>query len=246
MAINDSFVASFLNKYHYNFWRPETAIRAGDTDGNSENRSRSHFLPFIATPCFPSYPSNHASGSNSGAEVMRRLYGEGGHSITLSRILPCPTSFCSTPRSSRLPMMSTTRAFTAEYIFDSTKLEVRDWAYSPAQARTRNLVGSKMYSAVNARVGDVVGNLLKRGVLQDDVGHRRIRQRDRMSSLAVQPSQNLGSSTTCTAVVGGITRETWGRDKGDKAGIRIGFRSCRLCRQHGLLFRVAKNCSDTC
>ena len=34
MAMNDSLVASFFNKYHYNFWRPETAIHAGDTDGN--------------------------------------------------------------------------------------------------------------------------------------------------------------------------------------------------------------------
>ena len=84
MAINDSFVASFLNKYHYNFWRPETAIRAGDTDGNPKTDADPTFLPFIPTPCFPSYPSNHASGSNGGAEVMRRLYGEGGHSITLS------------------------------------------------------------------------------------------------------------------------------------------------------------------
>jgi PAP2 superfamily len=84
MAINDSFVASFLNKYHYNFWRPETAIRAGDTDGNRKTDADPTFLPFIPTPCFPSYPSNHASGSNGGAEVMRRLYGEGGHSITLS------------------------------------------------------------------------------------------------------------------------------------------------------------------
>ena len=33
MAISDGLVASFLNKYHYNFWRPETAIRAGDKDG---------------------------------------------------------------------------------------------------------------------------------------------------------------------------------------------------------------------
>ncbi len=84
MAINDSLVASFLNKYHYNLWRPETAIRAGDTDGNSKTDSDPGFLPFIATPCFPSYPSNHASGSNGGAEVLRRLYGAGGHSITLS------------------------------------------------------------------------------------------------------------------------------------------------------------------
>lgn len=84
MAISDSLVASFLNKYHYNFWRPETAIRAGDTDGNPKTVPDPNFLPFITTPCFPSYPSNHGSGSNGAAEVLRRLYGEGGHSITVS------------------------------------------------------------------------------------------------------------------------------------------------------------------
>jgi hypothetical protein len=84
MAINDSLVASFYNKYHYNFWRPETAIRAGDTDGNPKTEADPSFMPFIVTPCFPSYPSNHGSGSGGGAEVLRRLYGEGGHSITVS------------------------------------------------------------------------------------------------------------------------------------------------------------------
>jgi hypothetical protein len=84
MAASDSLVASFFNKYHYNFWRPETAIRAGDTDGNPKTEADPAFLPFIPTPCFPSYPSNHASGTNGGTEVLRRLYGEGGHSITLT------------------------------------------------------------------------------------------------------------------------------------------------------------------
>jgi hypothetical protein len=84
MAISDSFVASVTAKYHYNFWRPETAIRAGDTDGNAKTDPDTTFAPFIVTPCFPSYPSNHASGSNAGAEVLRRLYGAGGHSITLA------------------------------------------------------------------------------------------------------------------------------------------------------------------
>jgi hypothetical protein len=84
MAMNDSLVASFFNKYHYNFWRPETAIRAGDTDGNPKTDPDPSFAPFITTPCFPSYPSNHGSGSNGGAEILRRLYGEGGHLITLS------------------------------------------------------------------------------------------------------------------------------------------------------------------
>jgi len=84
MAINDSLVASFLNKYHYNFWRPETAIRAGDTDNNPKTVPDPNFLPFISTPCFPSYPSNHGSGSNGAAKVLQRLYGEGGHLMTLS------------------------------------------------------------------------------------------------------------------------------------------------------------------
>ena len=84
MAISDSLVASFLNKYHYNFWRPETAIHAGDTDGNPNTEADPNYAPFIVTPCFPSYPSNHGSAGNGAAEVLRRLYGEASHSITLT------------------------------------------------------------------------------------------------------------------------------------------------------------------
>jgi membrane-associated phospholipid phosphatase len=84
MAVNDSLIAAFLNKYLYNFWRPETAIHAGATDGNPKTDPDPNFVPFVTTPCFPSYPSNHGSAANSAAEVLRRIYGEGGHSMTLS------------------------------------------------------------------------------------------------------------------------------------------------------------------
>jgi PAP2 superfamily len=84
MAVNDSLVAAFLNKYFYNLWRPETAIRAGATDGNPKTDPDPSFVPFVTTPCFPSYPSNHGSAANSAAEVLRHIYGEGGHSMTLS------------------------------------------------------------------------------------------------------------------------------------------------------------------
>lgn len=84
MAMSDSLVASFLNKYRYNFWRPETAVHAGATDGNSNTVGDPTWAPFITTPCFPSYPSNHGSAGNGAAEVMRRLYGEAGHMITLT------------------------------------------------------------------------------------------------------------------------------------------------------------------
>ena len=84
MATNDSLVASFATKYTHNFWRPETAIPAGDTDGNPKTVAASTFVPYVTTPCFPSYPSNHASGTGGGAEVLRRMYGAGGHTIAIS------------------------------------------------------------------------------------------------------------------------------------------------------------------
>jgi hypothetical protein len=84
MAMNDGAVTTFFNKYRYNFWRPETAIHAGDTDGNRKTDPDPNWAPFIVTPCFPSYPSAHGTLSGAGAEVMKHLYGEAGHAITMS------------------------------------------------------------------------------------------------------------------------------------------------------------------
>ena len=84
MASNDSLVASFWTKYHYNFWRPETAIHEGSVDGNPKTDGDIAYAPYILTPCFPSYPSNHGSGSNSAAEVLKRVFGAGHHVITMS------------------------------------------------------------------------------------------------------------------------------------------------------------------
>ena len=75
MAISDSLVASFYNKYHYNLWRPETAIHGGDIDGNRKTEADPDWAPFII---------NHGSAGNAAAEVLRRLYGEAAHSITLT------------------------------------------------------------------------------------------------------------------------------------------------------------------
>jgi len=84
MAINDSFIATMSTKYVYNRWRPETAIHAGDVDGNPDTEADPDWQPFIVAPCFPSYTSNHAGGSYGGAEMLRRLFGAGGHSITIA------------------------------------------------------------------------------------------------------------------------------------------------------------------
>ena len=84
MALSDGGVAVLETKYHYNFWRPETAIRNGDRDGNPATEADASFAPFITAPCFPSYPSGHATTSYAAREIIERIYGHGRHSITLS------------------------------------------------------------------------------------------------------------------------------------------------------------------
>jgi hypothetical protein len=84
MAVSDAAVAVFDTKYHYNFWRPETAIHFADTDDNPRTDVDTSFMPFITTPCFPSYPSAHGTLSTAAREVLDRLYGDSHWSITVS------------------------------------------------------------------------------------------------------------------------------------------------------------------
>jgi hypothetical protein len=85
MAISDALVVSFAAKYQYNLWRPETAIAGAAGDGNPKTEPpTTAYAPLIPAPCFPSYPSNHASGSSAATEMLRRLYGAAGHDITLT------------------------------------------------------------------------------------------------------------------------------------------------------------------
>ena len=68
MAISDGAVATFDTKYHYKFWRPETAIRdARPTTAMTRPQPDAAFKPFIVTPCFPGYPSAHAHVEQCGA-----------------------------------------------------------------------------------------------------------------------------------------------------------------------------------
>jgi len=84
MAMADASIATFDTKYHYNFWRPVTAIRNGDIDGNDHTDADPDWLPLIATPAFPGYPSAHATLSGAARVVLERAFGKHGHAITLS------------------------------------------------------------------------------------------------------------------------------------------------------------------
>jgi hypothetical protein len=84
MAMCDGLISSMETKYYYNRWRPVTAIRAADTDGNPNTQPDTSWLPLIITPPFPSYPSAHASAGGAARRVLERTYGKDGFSITLT------------------------------------------------------------------------------------------------------------------------------------------------------------------
>src|SRR4030095_4930027 len=83
MAISDGLVSAMETKYHYVFWRPITAIRGGVNDGNPSTDPDPAWTPLVTTPCFPSYPSAHAAGSYAARTIAGRIFGNGGHDITL-------------------------------------------------------------------------------------------------------------------------------------------------------------------
>jgi hypothetical protein len=58
-GMDDALLAVFDAKYHYNFWRPITAIRNGDQDGSEATARDAAWLPFIETPMHPEYPCAH-------------------------------------------------------------------------------------------------------------------------------------------------------------------------------------------
>src|SRR5262249_41045343 len=75
VASADAFIASFDAKYTYTFWRPVTAIRAADTDGNPDTLADPAWTPLIATPNHPSYGSNHSTQSRAAAEALAAFFG---------------------------------------------------------------------------------------------------------------------------------------------------------------------------
>src|SRR4029453_11627151 len=84
MALSDGLASVMEAKYHYVFWRPYTAIRAGDTDGNPRTDPDPTWEPLISTPCFPGYPSAHAVASYAARKIAEKTLGSGTIDITLS------------------------------------------------------------------------------------------------------------------------------------------------------------------
>jgi hypothetical protein len=75
VARADGLIAAFDANYHYEFWRPVTAIRNGDIDDNPAIERDAAWQPFEATPMHPEYTCAHCIESASLAGLVQAVFG---------------------------------------------------------------------------------------------------------------------------------------------------------------------------
>jgi PAP2 superfamily len=75
VGLTDAIIAVLDAKYHYNFWRPITAIRNGDMDGNPATDRVATWQPIAPTPMHPEYPCAHCIQSGSVAGAVKAVLG---------------------------------------------------------------------------------------------------------------------------------------------------------------------------
>jgi len=89
LSFADSAIAFYDAKYTYRLWRPVTAIRLADTDGNPNTVADPNWLPLSGnTAADPSYPGAHSTISAAGADVLSSFFGDDQSFSVTSPALP--------------------------------------------------------------------------------------------------------------------------------------------------------------
>jgi hypothetical protein len=134
MAMDDGLIAVFDGKYTYNLWRPVTAIRNGDLDGNNATERETGWTPFIDTPMHPEYPCAHCIVAASLGAVLAAEIGSG----------PTPTLSSASPTAG-----GAVRTWTS--VGDFTKEVAQARIYDGVHYRSSTEVGS----AMGKRIGEL-------------------------------------------------------------------------------------------
>jgi len=87
-ASADGYIADFHAKYLYEFWRPITAIRAADDDGNPETIADPTWDSLAGTPPAPDYTSGHSVEGSAMAQVLAQFFGDAVNFSTTSTTRP--------------------------------------------------------------------------------------------------------------------------------------------------------------
>jgi hypothetical protein len=75
IAVSDAYITSWDSKRHWNFWRPITAIREGDKDGNDQTAPDPAWQSLIATPSYPDYTSGANNNSGAVTTMLANFFG---------------------------------------------------------------------------------------------------------------------------------------------------------------------------
>jgi hypothetical protein len=75
MGLANAYIVNWDAKYHYNFWRPVTAIRNGDRDGNDATERDAGWTSFNPTPMHPEYPSQATINATIASAVLESVFG---------------------------------------------------------------------------------------------------------------------------------------------------------------------------
>jgi len=137
VAMDDALIAVMDAKYHYHFWRPVTAIRNGDADGNNATERDATWTPLINTPMHPEYPCAHCILAGSVGAVLRTEVGTGP-----------------------VPKLSTT-SVTANGATRSWK-RIEDFVQEVANARIYDGVHYRNSTEVGTDMGRKIGELVAR------------------------------------------------------------------------------------
>jgi hypothetical protein len=90
LAMADGFIAGFHTRYLYNFWRPVTAIRVADTDGNPATEADAAWESFLNTPPVADYPSTHSVLGSAAAAVLAAAFSTDRVAFTVTSGAPFP------------------------------------------------------------------------------------------------------------------------------------------------------------
>jgi membrane-associated phospholipid phosphatase len=83
ISLADAVIATFDTKFHYNYWRPITAIRSGDSDRNPATHGDRNWDSLCVTPPFPEYSSTHAATGAAASTALALELGD-RHTFTVT------------------------------------------------------------------------------------------------------------------------------------------------------------------
>ena len=92
-SLADAYIGCFNGKYHFSFWRPVTAIRNGDIDGNGLTVADPAWTPLGSTPGHPEYPAAHACLTGSLANTLEQYFGTPQVHLTVSSAVTNTTHY---------------------------------------------------------------------------------------------------------------------------------------------------------